>query len=415
MKSIKKIKLSNILEILAVLFCVATAWALLANNAFATDSEEGTVEQANAETQKISFSASGLASGVTPQYTLTDNKKSVDYKLGDKLDVDKGASVTYSLQRYNYLITVKDSSHTYLFTMTTPLGYVFDKCSTSTTTITEDTDFVLNYKKDTKPYNLKVNVRCDSRGIAGAWVKLYYPDTETYILETARADGNCEFKDLEASQATGILIAGHEGYANSITPVTEKNYNTEHIGTAGLALPLIEEADMLLNLGEHHKTFEIEVKVTMGEVVMQDIKFQNETFYFQTDISVKGDWIVELDGALKYSATQEPVIQTMFLRPIGEEGYSLTKWKLDRGNNAEEYIEPGQTFTLYEGDKLDVVPIYEEAPQPGPTPPEPTPTPGEDVNATAQTGDSSPAIPLAILAIVSCVAVVFSRKKSLNK
>ena len=55
--------------------------------------------------------------------------------------------------------------------------------------------------------------------------------------------------------------------------------------------------------------------------------------------------------------------------------------------------------------------MYDNGVEPGPEP-EPTPTPSEEVNATAQTGDSTATLPFAILAIAAGAVVFVARRKA---
>lgn len=407
---ISRFKISGIFAMIALLVCFVVAATFISVNAFAID-EEYAGEQPNTTTPKIWFNISGLEDGVLPQFKLADRKELVDYKLGDKIDADNDAVVSYSTYGRDYLININGSNHNYNFSITTPFGYEFDKCSTSVTKITEDTEFILYYRPDSELYNLSVKVTASGgdKVVEGAWVKFYYPDSQTYIIGTTDSKGVCEFKNLEASKATGVLIAGFDGYANELFQVTSDRYKESHSGSAILTLSSFGKANLLLNdPGEHHKTFEISLKVTRRETVLEDMKVQNETFYL-VPLSVEGTWLVEPDGTLKYTVERRSEIISLSIKPLAEEGYSLTKWKLDRGSNAEEYYEPGQSFIIGEDEKLNVVPIYGTAPTPGP---EPTPTPTEEV--TAQTGDCAPLVPFVLLAVLAGGVLLYTRKLAKN-
>lgn len=77
---------------------------------------------------------------------------------------------------------------------------------------------------------------------------------------------------------------------------------------------------------------------------------------------------------------------------------------------------PGDSVSIdFASGYIFLEPVYDESPQPGPTP-DPVPTPAEEVNAVAQTGDSTPLVPFALLAILSLAScAVFARKRYLNR
>ena len=93
-------------------------------------------------------------------------------------------------------------------------------------------------------------------------------------------------------------------------------------------------------------------------------------------------------------------------------------WRVTiNGQDPVDYI-PGQSFTIESPDDvISLELVYHEEPGPGPDPdPDPVPTPVEEVNAVAQTGDSTPLAPFALLAILSVTScAVFAYKRILNK
>lgn len=114
---IKRISFTSMMIIFAFAVLIALAWSTVANNAFATDDEaaatdttnqefvandaDQNAEEANAEEQanetcKVSFNVGGVEAGKNITYTLTKDKVlDLSYKIGDKIDFYKGASVTF--------------------------------------------------------------------------------------------------------------------------------------------------------------------------------------------------------------------------------------------------------------------------------------------------------------------------------
>lgn len=128
MKSIKQIKTSNIVAGIAILLCVAAAFAMFALNAFATEdtnpvaadpapaaepeaSEESTsVAEAEVATDptpandkvNVWFDFAGLKQGVVPEARLIkDGRPVYDYKVGDPISVENGVWLTKTVSSYS--------------------------------------------------------------------------------------------------------------------------------------------------------------------------------------------------------------------------------------------------------------------------------------------------------------------------
>ena len=328
---ISRLKISAIFATIAFAICLIVAFALISNSAFASDGESESNEQINATTHQIRFTTQGIDSGVDVSYKLSDSGTLIkDFKLGDRLEVEDGASVGYICTpgATNNRIIVKDSNHNYLFLIDTPLGYDFQKCSTSVETVNEDINFVMSYTSNPNPYTLNLTIQnISGEPLKGAKVKFFSLNTDTAYTGITGDDGEYTFPNLTSTQAIGSVFAEFDGYANSVKFIDAKYYNKNHLYKTSLKLPNIDSASILASTkSAHHKTFEYEV-ITNNDAVgaHNDLKVQNESLCINDRLSPPCEWVVGMDGSLDYTVTESATTKKTIIRPICEPGYSLVK------------------------------------------------------------------------------------------
>lgn len=160
---------------------------------------------------------------------------------------------------------------------------------------------------------------------------------------------------------------------------------------------------------EHHKTF----KFTSESSEFEGKKFES------ADISrlgqlYAGTTITVQDGKLvmNYKENEnDEYWKTDTIEAVGQDGYIVDKFLLNG-------TELNDTYTVTQNDKLGLTVSYKNVnPGPGPDPDNPTPTPVSDVaNNITQTGDSSLAGIMVLIAIVSAMVVCYAyKRKQFNK
>ena len=434
---INKISLGSLLGVLTIAIFAAVAWSVVAGNAFATEDETTTPELAAPEAQEapapeaqpaaeptnditqFSIKAAGLPDGVEPEIGLFDLEayEYIDYKLGDYLEIESGAEATTKVDRGIVSLTAKDANHEYSFTICNPIGY--DNYNVQPTIkISDKTDIVIQYQEYTGLYGVQVTVQNSSnQPIPGCQVK--YLDTKWNLINTGTTgtDGTFTFTNLTKDQAVGIVVLDEEGYVTKDVDIDGSDYDKEnHI--AGVSLSAVSDSEAAVKLyskDDNHLNFE-----SKWEVSFVDDPTISSIFYYKLPSlaitaepdALMGEWTVTPEGKLLNKHTVLTTIVSNYeINPIAKEGYTIDHWTIDKGDGNKFDVKPNDVFTLELEERLIAEAFYTNSPVPGPEP-VPTPTPAEEVTATAQTGDSTAALPLAILAATCAIALVVSRKRA---
>ncbi len=422
-----------IFSIFIIAICTVVGWTSIISNAFATDDEATPQEATTPQTQEVSSVSNELTrfslqfidleEGVMPDYSLYDERSSefVEYTPGQYLDIEVGAEYTAETSKGYVYLTVKDSSHTYSFIICDPIGYDWNTY-TYPGTITEETDLIVEYTKYTDLYSINVLVEDNNNQAVSDCAIKYFDNNWNLIRDGITGpDGRISFNDLTNDEAEGIVFLNQEGYLTDDKSISSPEYEKgTHAQQANLTAKPDSSASIKLSSNdENHLNFEATWELSMIDdpTLLSGFYYKLPSLAIMAEpITLSGNWIVAADGKIVNTKTiYESYSSKIELNPLSNEGYSIDHWTIDKGDGNKFDVKPNDTFSVDDGETIRAEAFYTNSPQPGPTPPEPTPTPSEEVNATAQTGDSSPAIPFAILAIVSCAAVVFSRKKSFNK
>lgn len=285
--------------------------------------------QANATTHNITFATQGIDSGANINYELYNNDVLVpDFKLGNMLKVEDGATVTYNCQPGDSRATIRvsDSNNAYSFFIFTPAGYDISSCSTSVEKITEDITFTIIYTSNPTPYQINVTVVDSSdQGLEGVLVKFYDPKTSTNLSLITDSSGQGTFFNIPAEKAEGVLNGYLNGYANNFTVVDIQSYKN-HIANDTLKLVTVDKANIILNNPSvHHKAFELQTLYIMPpETVLMSLIVQDVTLSYQAELPASSEWTIDSDGTLTNSYESE-LIQKTIVKPISEPGYSLAK------------------------------------------------------------------------------------------
>lgn len=161
------------------------------------------------------------------------------------------------------------------------------------------------------------------------------------------------------------------------------------------------EAEGVEGHGTFHTDYFINDPQHLTPVKSWDSPSINDNIYVGTRITLMENGQLHLEfkdsNLTNSNANAETYDECGIVTPIPAEGYQLVRWTL---NGA--VFNVGNTYTVKNGDVLDLSPAYELI------------NPPENIDASAQTGDASASV-IAILAIVALTGfVLISTRREFN-
>lgn len=270
-------------------------------------------------------------------------------------------------------------------------------------------------KEDTYTINSLVTSAEFNSPVANCELMFYDKNWNLVAKGTTNDDGTYSFKGLDRDHAEGVVMISQDGYESDNEHIDSSDYDTK-THTAEASLTARSDANCALKLkckDSQHQAFEFSLEVfDASDPTRVVTSWYTKVYSIATNLSeYEGTWTVSPEGVITNKYQQDDAIVSWTLKAISNEGFTLDHWTLDRGDGNKIVVLPNESFDINSGDKLWLESFYAQAPEPTPDP-EPTPTPAEEVTATAQTGDSTAALPLAILAATCAIALVVSRKRA---